>query len=118
MFTTCFAVSLLALAGDRAAPKKSLVARDRVLLNLAGAETVLQAAKQKAAAMGLKVNIAVVDDGWHRPPKGRRRTGPPSFVHRFPEKPWWRTACRSRPARWRLRETTASSSSTTLSRRW
>ena len=45
--------------------KKPLVTRDRVQLNLAGAETVLEAAKKKAAAMGLKCNIAVVDDGGH-----------------------------------------------------
>ena len=45
--------------------KPPLVTRDRVQLNLAGAETVLEAAKKKAAAMGLKCNIAVVDDGGH-----------------------------------------------------
>lgn len=45
--------------------KKPLVTRDRVRLNLAGAEAVLEAAKKKATAMGLKCNIAVVDDGGH-----------------------------------------------------
>jgi len=45
--------------------KPPLVTRDRVQLNLAGAETVLEAAKKKATAMGLKCNIAVVDDGGH-----------------------------------------------------
>lgn len=45
--------------------KKPLVARNRVQLNLAGAETVIEAAKKKAAAMGLKCNVAVVDDGGH-----------------------------------------------------
>ena len=45
--------------------KKPLVTRDRVQLNLAGAETVLEAAKKKAAALGLQCNIAVVDDGGH-----------------------------------------------------
>lgn len=45
--------------------KKALVTRDRVQLNLAGAETVLDAAKKKATAMGLKCNIAIVDDGGH-----------------------------------------------------
>ncbi len=45
--------------------KKPLVTQNRVQLNLAGAETVLEAAKKKAAAMGLKSNIAVVDDGGH-----------------------------------------------------
>jgi glc operon protein GlcG len=65
MFATCIAVSLITLLGDQLAPKKSLIARDRVQLNLAGAETVLEAAKKKAATMGLKVNIAIVDDGGH-----------------------------------------------------
>lgn len=45
--------------------KPPLVTRDRVQLNLAGAEMVLEAAKKKAATMGLKGNIAVVDDGGH-----------------------------------------------------
>jgi glc operon protein GlcG len=45
--------------------KPPLVTRDRVQLNLAGAETVLAAAKKKATAMGLKCNIAIVDDGGH-----------------------------------------------------
>lgn len=49
----------------RAQDQKPLVTRDRVQLNLAGAEAVLDAAKQKAAALGLKCNIAVVDDGGH-----------------------------------------------------
>ncbi len=45
--------------------KSPLVTRNRIALNLAGAETILKAASQKAAAMGLAVNIAVVDDGGH-----------------------------------------------------
>jgi glc operon protein GlcG len=45
--------------------KKPLITRDRVQLNLAGAEAVLEAAKKKATALGLKCNIAVVDDGGH-----------------------------------------------------
>jgi glc operon protein GlcG len=40
-----------------------LVTRGRVQLNLAGAETILAAAKAKAAALGLQCNIAIVDDG-------------------------------------------------------
>jgi glc operon protein GlcG len=54
-----------ALPPARTQEKKPLVTRDRVQLNLAGAETVLEAAKKKAAALGLKCNIAVVDDGGH-----------------------------------------------------
>jgi glc operon protein GlcG len=45
--------------------KPPLVERQRIRLNLAGAETVLDAAKAKAKAMGLKSNVAVVDDGGH-----------------------------------------------------
>ena len=56
--------ALLALpARSPAQEKKPLVTRERVQLNLAGAETILEAAKNKAAAMGLKCNIAIVDDG-------------------------------------------------------
>lgn len=42
-----------------------LVTRERILLNLAGAERIIAAAKQKGTAMGLNLNIAVVDDGGH-----------------------------------------------------
>jgi glc operon protein GlcG len=42
-----------------------LITRGRVQLNLAGAELVLAAAQQQATAMGLKCNIAIVDDGGH-----------------------------------------------------
>jgi glc operon protein GlcG len=47
------------------APAAPLVTRERVQLNLAGAEVIVAAAKRKAAEMGLKVNVAVVDDGGH-----------------------------------------------------
>lgn len=43
----------------------ALVTRGRAALNLAGAEAIVRAAKQKAAAMNLKMNIAVVDEGGH-----------------------------------------------------
>ena len=59
-------VGLVAISSPvPAQEKKPLVTRDRVQLNLAGAETVLEAAKKKATAMGLKCNIAIVDDGGH-----------------------------------------------------
>lgn len=60
-------VGLAVLSPSAAAQEKKspLVTRDRVQLNLAGAEAVLEAAKKKAAALGLKCNIAVVDDGGH-----------------------------------------------------
>lgn len=58
-------VALALWATPASAQEKSpLVARDRVQLNLAGAEAVLAAA-QKKAAMGLRCNVAVVDDGGH-----------------------------------------------------
>jgi glc operon protein GlcG len=43
----------------------NLVARNQVRLNLGGARTIQSGAEAKAVAMGLKVNIAVVDDGGH-----------------------------------------------------
>lgn len=61
MYGPCVVLALLAASQ----PEKPLVTRDRVRLNLAGAERVLEAAKGKATAMGLKVNVAVVDDGGH-----------------------------------------------------
>ncbi len=60
-------VCLAAVASPATAQEKQppLVTRGRVQLNLAGAEAVLKAAKHKAEALGLKCNIAVVDDGGH-----------------------------------------------------
>ena len=63
MFIHCIILTLLAT--QPAPEKKSLVTRDRIQLNLSGAETVLEAAKAKATTMGLKVNVAVVDEGGH-----------------------------------------------------
>jgi glc operon protein GlcG len=45
--------------------KPPLVTRSRIELNLAGAEVVIAAAKQKAATMRLSINVAVVDSGGH-----------------------------------------------------
>lgn len=58
------------IAADRSAgapdhPAGPLVTRNRVLLHLAGAEVLLEAAKARGSAMGLKLNIAIVDDGGH-----------------------------------------------------
>lgn len=53
------------LATQVIAEEPPLVTRNQVRLNLAGAELALKAAKEKAAEMKLKVNIAVVDDGGH-----------------------------------------------------
>lgn len=56
------AVASAALAQEKPKP---LVTRDRIQLGLAGAEAVLKAAKEKAESLGVKGNIAVVDDGGH-----------------------------------------------------
>lgn len=53
----------MATADDK--PAQPLVSHDRVQLNLAGAELIVAECKAKAAAMGFKMNIAVVDDGGH-----------------------------------------------------
>jgi glc operon protein GlcG len=42
-----------------------LVSRDRIELNLAGAELIIATAKRKAADLKVNVNIAVVDQGGH-----------------------------------------------------
>ena len=55
----------LLVVASFAQDKPVLVTRDRVGLNLAGAEAAIAAAKVKAAEMKLRVNIAVVDDGGH-----------------------------------------------------
>ena len=57
-------VCLIAVSQSALAQEKSpLVTRNRIQLNLAGAEIVLAAAKKKASELGLKMNIAIVDDG-------------------------------------------------------
>lgn len=55
----------LSLSTTARAAEPALVTRDRIELNLAGAELIVAAAKEKAAAMGVKVNVYVVDDGGH-----------------------------------------------------
>jgi glc operon protein GlcG len=44
---------------------KDLVVRNQVRLTLSGARAIIEAAEARATAMGLKVNVAVVDDGGH-----------------------------------------------------
>ena len=53
------------LAAKAERPVSALVARGQVKLTLEGARVILDAAERKAAAMNLKSNIAVVDDGGH-----------------------------------------------------
>jgi glc operon protein GlcG len=65
MSVPCIVLALLSTAPPAVPDGKQLVTRDRIQLTLAGAEAVVSAAKAKATAMGLKVNVAVVDDGGH-----------------------------------------------------
>jgi len=60
----CVAMSpaWVAVAQEKPGP---LVVHKRAQLALAGAEVILEAAKKKAEGMGLKDNIAIVDDGGH-----------------------------------------------------
>ncbi len=51
--------------GEGQASATPLVVRDQVRLNLAGARRIIAGAEAKASALGVKVNIAVVDDGGH-----------------------------------------------------
>jgi glc operon protein GlcG len=72
-FRSCGLVAVLCLSlnvhvgstQDKKPAAAPLITRGRIQLNLAGSETILGAAKKKAEAMGLKINIAVVDDGGH-----------------------------------------------------
>jgi glc operon protein GlcG len=59
------AVILAAVPAGGKPPDAPLVTRNRVQLNLAGAEAILASARAKAAEMKLTVNVAVVDDGGH-----------------------------------------------------
>jgi glc operon protein GlcG len=51
------------IADEKAAPP--LVTRNRVQLNLAGAEVILAATRAKAQATKVRLNVYVVDDGGH-----------------------------------------------------
>lgn len=51
------------IGDDHPATDQALISRGRIQLNLAGAEAIIAAAKQKASALKAKMNIAVVDDG-------------------------------------------------------
>lgn len=52
-------------ASASAEPLSDVVTRNRVQLNLAGAELIISTARVKAESLKLKLNIAVVDDGGH-----------------------------------------------------
>lgn len=70
-FRLLFSIALVGLSttlpqliGDNyPATDRSLISRGRIQLNLAGAEAVIAAARQKALALKANMNIAVVDDG-------------------------------------------------------
>jgi glc operon protein GlcG len=51
--------------GREPGPGSSLVLRNQVRLTLAGARRIIAGAEAKATELGLKMNIAVVDDGGH-----------------------------------------------------
>ena len=51
--------------GAKSAGDSPLIARNQVRLTLAGARAIIAGAEAKAQAMGVKENIAVVDDGGH-----------------------------------------------------
>jgi glc operon protein GlcG len=65
---------------DLAKPASSLVVRNQVKLTLEGANAIIEAAEKKAAAMNLKANIAVVDDGGHLISFVRMNGGRPASV--------------------------------------
>jgi glc operon protein GlcG len=65
LFVSVSAILSMACFSPAYAADAPLVTRGRVALNLAGAEMILKAAHQKAAAEGFKMNFAVVDDGGH-----------------------------------------------------
>jgi glc operon protein GlcG len=58
-------VTAVVATGAIDAEEAPLVTRGRTQLNLAGAERIVAAARQKASEKGWKMNIAVVDDGGH-----------------------------------------------------
>lgn len=60
-----FTILLAAAISSPGADSPELVIRGQIKLTLAGAERVVSAAKQRAAALKVAENIAVVDDGGH-----------------------------------------------------
>ena len=63
-----FIILLAAAVYSPGAELPELVIRGQIKLTLAGAERVLVAARDRAAALGVAENIAVVDDQrWRRP---------------------------------------------------
>lgn len=65
MVSSVAAIMIIFMCTGTSEGQTELVTRQRAQLQLAGAETILNAAKEKAAELKLKVNIAVVDDGGH-----------------------------------------------------
>jgi glc operon protein GlcG len=55
--------SFAVAADNKPSNNQPLVSRGRIQLNLAGAETIVAAAKEKALVLKMRMNIAVVDDG-------------------------------------------------------
>ena len=66
--TAAYCVLLIAqkpVTGQNSAITSPLVERGGIRLTLGGAQTILHGAIEQANAMGLKVNITVVDEGGH-----------------------------------------------------
>jgi uncharacterized protein GlcG (DUF336 family) len=62
---TTTADALLGFTSASSSAAAPLVVRNQVRLGLGGARAIIAGAQAKAQALGLKVNIAVVDDGGH-----------------------------------------------------
>ena len=82
-FAILFSLSVATAAGQSndSAEGQPMVRRDRAQLTLAGAERAVSACRQKAAAIGVQVNIAVVDDGGHLLAFARMDGARPSSVY-------------------------------------
>lgn len=67
MRSCCYLPVLFAVLSTAvcAADESPLVTKSNIKLSLSGADQIIAAAKTKATAMKLKVNIAVADDGGH-----------------------------------------------------
>jgi glc operon protein GlcG len=82
-FLFCVTVMIFSMAyavANDELPTK-LITRNQTKLNLGGAELILKAAQQRAAAMKLAMNIAVVDDGGHLLSFARMDGARPASAH-------------------------------------
>ena len=75
-----FIPSFIAVVFLSSAEAPKLVIRDQTRLTLAGAQIVLKAAQQRAEALAVSENIAVVDEGGHLLAFGRMDGARPASV--------------------------------------